>query len=918
MEWYQTSIAAVARQFETNSENGLSSEEAQRRLERLGPNRLEESKKKPLIEKIIEQFKDPLVIILIVAAILSMFTGDKVESLLIIAIVVLNALLSIYQEGKAEDAVAALQKMSSPNAQVIRGGKVISIKSDQLVPGDLVILETGSIVPADLRLISSSNLQIDESSFTGESVAVEKDAEAIYTKERGIGDRSNFAYSSTIVTYGHGRGLVTATGKETEIGKIASTIQSYEEEPTPLQKKLAVLSGQLGKLILAISVVVALLGLIAGNEIMEIIMTSISLAVAAIPEGMTAVVTIVLAIGMNRMAQRHAIVKKLLSVETLGTTTVICSDKTGTLTQNEMTVTRIFNNGKVYEVSGTGYAANGEISFGGKPVSGSEDENLRIMLAIAVCDNDAKISEEDGVYNCLGDPTEGALLTMASKAGLNPERLHEEIPRLDEIPFDSTRKMMTTFNSNFFKGKISSFTKGAPDIIISNCDYALLDGKVVEFTPELKNRALDINNEFARSALRCLAYGYRIWDELPEKKSMNSENVERGMIFAGLTGMIDPPRPEVKDAIAKTKSAGIKTLMITGDYLETALAIGRELGIAESYEETIVGAQLNGKTLEEMQEIVKQKKVFARVSPENKVQIVDALKANGEIVAMTGDGVNDAPAIKKADIGISMGITGTDVAKNTAEVILTDDNFATIVGAVEEGRIIFANIKKFINFLLSCNVGEVLVIAVAMIIDIIMIASGSANSFPVPLSPIMLLWLNLVTDSLPALALGMEPGEPDIMKHHPRNPNEPIIDKEMMRSIIVQAIAIGAATLGAFSIGYYYFGRGMEPEQMLAQGRTLAFATLILAELFRAMAARSNRYPLKQIGWFTNKYIIGSILVGIALLLLVIYVPVMRNLFDIAFMGPKEWLPVLILSIVPFAATEVYESFTTHEEEEAA
>ncbi len=914
MEWYQKLPATIAREFETNMDSGLSSEEAQKRIERLGPNRLEESKKKPLSEKIIEQFKDPLVIILIVAALLSMFTGDKVESLLIIAIVALNAMLSIYQEGKAEDAVAALQKMSSPNAQVIRGGKVISIKSDQLVPGDLVILETGAIVPADLRLISSSNLQIDESSFTGESVAVEKDAEAVYNKIRGIGDRANYAYSSTIVTYGHGRGLVTATGKDTEIGKIATTIQSYEQDPTPLQKKLAVFSKQLGKLIIGVSIVVAILGLIAGNEFMEIVMTAISLAVAAIPEGMTAVVTIVLAIGMNRMAQRHAIVKKLLSVETLGTTTVICSDKTGTLTQNEMTVTKIFNSGKVYEVSGTGYAANGEISFEGKPISASEDKNLRTMLMIAVSDNDAKISEEDGVYSCLGDPTEGALLTMASKAGLDPERMHAELPRLDEIPFDSIRKMMTTFNANFFEGKIASFTKGAPDIIIANCDYALIDGEIVEFSMELKDRALDINNEFARSALRCLAYGYKLWDELPEKKAMSSENVERGMIFAGLTGMIDPPRPEVKDAIAKTKSAGITTLMITGDYLETALAIGRELGIAESYEQTIMGAQLNGKSLEEMQQIVREKKIFARVSPENKVQIVDALKANGEIVAMTGDGVNDAPAIKKADIGISMGITGTDVAKNTAEVILTDDNFATIVAAVEEGRIIFANIKKFINFLLSCNVGEVLVIAVAMIIDILMIAAGSPNSFPVPLSPIMLLWLNLVTDSFPALALGMEPGEPDIMKHRPRNPNEPIIDKDMLHSIIVQAVAIAAVTLGAFALGYYYFGKGTDPEQMLAQGRTLAFATLILAELFRAMAARSNRYPLKQIGWFTNKYIIASIFIGAALLLLVIYIPIMRNLFDIAFMGPKEWLPVLILSIVPFAAAEVYESFTTHED----
>ena len=910
MNWYQESVQEVEKALSTQAAQGLSPAEAQARLEKYGPNKLSESKKKPFIEKLIDQFKDPLVIILIVASIFSMFTGDMVEAIMIIAIVILNAALSIYQEGKAEDSVAALQEMSSPNAKVVREGRSTEVKSEDLVPGDVVLLETGDIVPADLRLFESSNLQIDESSFTGESVAAEKDAATSYTDEVGIGDRANYAYSSTIVTYGHGKGIVTDTGHETEIGKIASTIESFEEEATPLQRKLNVLSGQLGKLIIGVAIFVGILGFIAGNEITDIIMTAISLAVAAIPEGMTAVVTIVLSIGMNRMAERNAIVKKLLSVETLGTTTVICSDKTGTLTQNEMTVTKIFTDDEVLEVSGTGYAPEGEITREGQSLDAGEHEVLRTMVTIAASANDAEITEHEGNYDCLGDPTEGALLTMAAKAHVDIQGLADRIPRLAEIPFDSDRKMMTTFNEGFFEGKVASFTKGAPDIIIEKSNRVLLNGEVREFTPDLKEKALAMNTDFASQALRCLGYAYRTWDSLPAKEDQTSDTVEKDMIFVGLTGMIDPPRPEVKAAIAETKSAGITTIMITGDYLETAYAIGKDLGICQDRSQAMMGRELNDKTPEEVQEIVKTTRIFARVSPENKVQIVEALKANGEITAMTGDGVNDAPAIKRADIGIAMGITGTDVAKNTANVILTDDNFATIVNAVEEGRTIYSNIKKFISFLLSCNVGEVIVIAVAMIIDICLIFSNSGHQFPTPLSPIMLLWLNLVTDSLPALALGMEPGEPDIMNVPPRDPKEAIIDAKMKRSIIVQAVAIAVATLASFAIGYYYFGQGLTGAEKLAEGRTMCFSTLILAELFRAMAARSDTYTMSQIGWFSNKSMIYAILVGVALLLIVLYIPQLRALFDVSFMTLKEWVPTLILSIIPFAATEVYEGMS--------
>lgn len=926
MEWYKLSVPELEKELSTDSERGLTADESAKRLEQHGLNKLDDAKKKPFIEKLADQFKDPMVIILIIAAILSAITGEVVETAIILSIVVVNAIMSIIQEGKAEDSVAALQSMSSPNAKVIRGGTPMTVKSTELVPGDLVVLETGDIVPADMRLIFTSNMKIDEASFTGESVAVEKDAKAIYAEEKGIGDRDNYAYSSTIVTYGHGRGIVTETGKNTEIGKIATTIAAFDDEETPLQKKLGVLSKQLGILVIIVAVFIFILGLIAQDPILDIFMTAISLAVAAIPEGMTAVVTIVLSMGMNRMARRNAIVKKLLSVETLGTTTVICSDKTGTLTQNEMTVTGAYVDGKVLEVTGSGYSPVGEILLDGQPVVLPENETLRTMVSIAALANDARIIDENGNYQCIGDPTEGALITMAMKGGETRETLNERYPRLDEIPFDSDRKMMSTFHKNYIPGKIVSFTKGAPDLVIGSCDRILLDGKVVPFTDELREKALAQNSAFAQRALRCLAYAYRVFDEIPAKEDQTPENIENGMIFAGLTGMIDPPRPEAKAAIQECKSAGITTIMITGDYLETAYAIGHELGIADHPDQAIMGRELNDMTPEQIQEVVRTKRIFARVSPENKVQIVTALKANGEIAAMTGDGVNDAPAIKRADIGISMGITGTDVAKNTADVILTDDNFATIVNAVEEGRIIYSNIKKFVSFLLSCNVGEVIVIAAAMIIDLILIFTGHGD-YPTPLSPIMLLWLNLVTDSFPALALGVEPGEKDIMQQPPRDPQEAIVDKTMKHSIIVQACAIGVATLTAFSVGFYIFGADAKAAAMaanqfanldpveaakqyaniqLSEGRTMAFTTLILAELLRAFAVRSDKYTVYQLGFFSNPSMIKAISVAVLLLLIVLYVPFLATLFDISHMSLKEWAITLPMALIPFLSAESY------------
>lgn len=900
MNWYGKKPKEIESELETSIEKGLTSQQAEERIEKYGENKLSESKKKPFYKKLLEQLLDPMVLILIVAAVLSSLAGDLIETIIIIAIVILNATMSLIQEGKAEDSVAALQKMSSPDAKVLRDGNKTFIKSDRLVPGDIVYLETGDIVPADLRLIESSNLQIDESSLTGESVPVNKDYSVNYDEEVQIGDRKNYCYSSTIVTYGRAVGVVTETGHGTEIGHIATKIQSYENEQTPLQEKLNKLSKILGILVIAISILVFVIGLLRPDmDILESLMTAVSLSVAAIPEGLAAVVTIVLSIGMNRMAKKNAIVKKLLAVETLGTTTVICSDKTGTLTQNEMTVTKAFANGKEYDVDGTGYDPNGHIAYKEEEISIQDELEMNNLVHACMLNNDSKLIVEEGVYGIVGDPTEGALISFGEKTKLKQEDLNQQFPRIAELPFDSTRKMMTTFHENYYPDAYVAFTKGAPDIIIDRCKYILKDGQVVDFTDDLKKETMEMNSRFAKSALRVLAYAFNRHDSLPDQ--LESDNIEKDLIFIGLTGMIDPPRPEVREAIKECKSAGILPIMITGDYLDTALAIAKDLGIAEDDDQAMMGKDLSRLSEEEIREIVKHKRVFARVSPENKVQIVTALKDNGEIAAMTGDGVNDAPAIKKADIGIAMGITGTDVAKNTADVILTDDNFATIVEAVEEGRIIYSNIKKFVSFLLSCNMGEVIVMLVAML-------AGA----PVPLTVIQLLWLNLVTDSFPALALGVEQGEKDIMSEKPRNPGESILDKEMRNSIIVQSIAIGVATLGAFFLGQHYFFP-IDPSMneaaklhALNGARTMAFVTLVFAELLRAFSVRSNKYTVKELGLFTNMHLVKAVLLAVVLMVVILYIPALEVIFETVNLGVKEWIAVLLLAFVPFTASEVH------------
>ena len=754
-----------------------------------------------------------------------------------------------------------------------------------------MILEAGNYVPADLRLVESVNLKIEEASLTGESVPVEKNAEIVFNNDVPLGDRSNSAFMSTVVTYGRGKGIVVETGMNTEIGLIAEMLESYEEESTPLQKKLAELGKILGIASLAICGIVFILGLIRGVPILEMFMTAVSLAVAAIPEGLPAIVTIVLALGMQRMVKRHSIIKKLHAVETLGSTTVICSDKTGTLTQNEMTAQKVFVNGNVYSISGEGYKTQGEFTLNGKTIDPLADPDLKMLLTIGALCNDAKLEESgsDGDKTCriIGDPTEGCLVVGAAKACMCLEELNKSRPRLQEIPFDSDRKRMTTFHP-YEDGYIACI-KGAPDVMLNLSNRILKNGEILDLTEADREQILEINHEMASQALRVLAFAFKLENELP--KDPKPEEVEKDMIFVGLVGMIDPARPEAKEAIEICKQAGIRPVMITGDYKDTAEAIARDLGMLDETSKVLTGTDLDAMSDEELVAVADQVSVYARVSPVHKLRIVEAIKQNNHIVAMTGDGVNDAPALKKADIGVAMGITGTDVAKETADMILTDDNFASIVAAVEEGRVIYANIRKFIFFLLSCNIAEILIIFVAMLVGL-----------PIPLKPIQLLWLNLLTDAFPALALGMEAKEPDIMEKPPRNPNEPIMDHRMKVQIAIQSIFMTMAVLGVFTFA-------LNTSSNLQVAQTYAFATLIFSELLRAYTSRSETLSVFKIGVFSNKYMVGGTFISFLLLLLVIYVPALREIFDTVKLSIYDWDIIVLFGMIPFIAEEFSKIF---------
>ncbi len=901
-KWHDQPVESVVNNLQTSSLQGLSTEEAKARLEKYGPNELIERPPTPLWQMFLEQFNNFLVIILLVSSIVSFFLGEYVEAGAIMAIVVLNAVLGVVQESKAEEALAALKKMAAPHAQIIRDGSFATIPARELVPGDLVILEAGNYVPADLRLVESVNLRIDEAALTGESVPVEKRADVVLDREIPLGDRRNTAYMGTLVTYGRGRGAVVSTGMRTEFGLIAEMIQTYEEEPTPLQIKLDQLGKWLGWACLAICGVVFVVGLLYGVGFLHMFLTAISLAIAAVPEGLPAVVTICLALGMQEMIRRHALLRRLPAVETLGSATAICSDKTGTLTQNKMMAVRIYAAGQFLSVSGEGYEPDGEFRRNGQPVDPQQAPALRRLLRAGLLCNDAYLetsgtaADAPRTWRLVGDPTEGALVVAAAKAGLWKHEVETRYPRVAEVPFDSERKRMTTIHrvNDQETASYVAYVKGAPDIVLELCDYIDENGQVSPLTAEKRAEILRANESMADEALRVLGVAYRPLPQVAEAPNTNermgelTRNVERELTFMGLIGMIDPARPEVKPAIALARRAGIKTAMVTGDYKNTAMAIARDLNLLTPGGKVLTGAELDGLSDEQFARVVDDVQIYARVSPQHKVRIVEAFKARGHVVAMTGDGVNDAPALKRANIGVAMGITGTDVSKETADMVLTDDNYASIVSAVEEGRIIYSNIRKFVYYLLSCNLGEIMVIFLAML-----------GNWGIPLTPIQLLWLNLLTDGAPALALGLEKGDPGIMERPPRPPKEPIINHEMVWGIFIQTLAITGATLAAFLIGKRWFGGQIEGAQ------TMAFVTLSTSELFRAYTSRSERYSVFQIGVFSNKYMQMAVAASIVLLLAVIYVPFLDPIFNTTFMGLKEWAVMLPLIFIPSAAAEI-------------
>ncbi len=874
-QYFSQTASDSARDLQVDLSAGLSSQEAAKRIQEYGANRLEGGKEKSLLQMALEQLKDFLVIILMVAAIISIGLGEALEGIVILAIVILNTCLGVYQENKASNALKALREMASPHAKVLRGGQVVEIASSEVVPGDVVVLDAGDYIPADLRLIESVNLKIDEAALTGESVPVEKDAKAILPEDASLGDRINCAYMGTVITYGRGKGIITETGMKTQMGNIANMLNESEDEATPLQKKLDSLGKTLGIVCLAICGIIFLLGWWHGDDLFESFMNAVALAVAAIPEGLTVVVTVVLAMGMQKMVKVNAIIKRLSAVETLGSTTVICSDKTGTLTQNKMTIQRIYDGKELYEVSGTGYSPVGDIT----DASGSKstDAVRKILEGILLC-NDAIY--DPGKEMIVGDPTEGAMVVLAHKAGIVKGELEAKYPRLQEIPFDSDRKLMSTFHS--IGGKTIMYTKGAPDELLRRCISIDLGGKVEAITDEKRQEILSVNQNFAESALRVIGSAYREMSAVDT--SFESEN---DLIFTGLVGMIDPPREEAKAAIDVCKKAGIQVKMITGDHKITATAIGRQLGIVEGEAVAVEGRAISEMDDSQLRECVKTTNVFARVSPEHKVRLVDAVRANGNIAAMTGDGVNDAPSLKHADIGIAMGITGTDVSKEAADMILTDDNFASIVKAVSEGRTIYSNIRKVVGFLLSCNIGEILVIFLAMV-----------GNLPVPLVAIQLLAINLITDAFPAFALGMEKEEAGVMNRPPRDPAEPIVDRKMSIAVGIQSVFLAVGTLGSFLYGLYVHND-------LEVARTCAFLTLVLGELLRAYSARSEKTSVFRMKVFENSYLNKCVLFSVIFLIATIYVPFLNPVFSTVPLILDEIVVAFVLAFIPMLGGEL-------------
>lgn len=867
--WYTLSTKEVEKQMQTNIEFGLNEKQVEDKQNKFGLNKLEEKKKESIVIKFIKQFNDFMIIILIIASIISAVvarlegSNDYFDSIIIIAIVVFNAIMGLVQEAKAEKSLEALKKMTAPTCRVKRNGKISTIKSEQIVPGDIVLLEAGNYVPADCRLISSSNLKIEESSLTGETVPVLKEANSIFKEKTALGDMVNMAFSTTIVVNGHGEAIVTDIGMNTKVGKIAKMIITNEAPETPIQKKLGEVGKSLGIACLGICILIFVIGLLKKIEPIEMFMTSVGLAVAAIPEGLPAIVTIMLSIGVTKMARKNSIIRKLPAVETLGSSSVICSDKTGTLTQNKMQVTKIAN-------------INGETN---------DKEYIKWLMGMATMCTDVEISKENGKMELTGEPTEKAIVSKALDEGKNKNELYNVMKRVKDIPFDSSRKMMTTIHK--MPNGYRVITKGAPDVLLKRCNKVYDNGNVTTLDYSKTKLIENQNNKMADEALRVLAIAYLDIPNLPSR--IDTETVEKNLIFIGLIGMIDPPREGVKEAVATCKKAGIKTVMITGDHIITAKAIAKDLGILRGSDLAITGEELDKIPQAVLQRNIMNYSVFARVTPEHKVRIVKAYQSTGAVVAMTGDGVNDAPALKNADIGIAMGKNGTDVAKNAADMVLTDDNFVTIVEAVKQGRNIFDNIKKAVHFLIATNIGEIVTIFLGLVLGL-----------KSPLLAIQLLWINLVTDSLPAIALGLEKPEADIMDKKPRGSKKGIFADGLWQRIITEGTMLGILTLVAFSVGNYLYD--------IEVGRTMAFVSLGLLELVHSFNIKSEESIFK-VGLFENKYLMGAFILGVILQIVVVVIPSVAEVFKLVPLTQVQWMYTFGISILPLVIMEIQKAF---------
>ncbi len=877
--WFLKSIEEVLKELDVDPAAGLSEDEAKARLIKYGPNKLHGKKKKTILQLFFAQLKDALIYVLFGAVVITLFLGEYIDAIIILLVIIINAVLGVAQEVKAGKAIEALQKMSSPKALVKRNGEVKEIISENVVPGDILIFDTGRFIAADLRLIESANLQIEESALTGESVPSDKNAKQILSNPlTPLGDRANSAFLSTLVTYGRGVGVVAETGMRTEVGKIADIIDIGEEAPTPLEIRLDELGKTLGKLAVGVCIVIFVIGLIQGRNLTEMFLTAVSLAVASIPEGLAAIVAVVLSIGVTSMSKRNAIIKRLPAVETLGSVNIVCSDKTGTLTQNKMTVTKYFN------------LTEGEVTVERENGNDTADDAKLLAKAMILC-SDATYEHGKGT----GDPTEIALLILGDNLGLDRKNLNETNKRVGEFSFESDRKLMSTLSEE--NTKLTVYTKGAIDNLIKICTYVLENGKVISISDAHKRQFSDATEKMSGQALRTLAAAYKPVDFIIIPSEM-----EKDLTLLGLVGMIDPPREEVKLSIQKAKNAGITTIMITGDHKNTAYAIANDLGIAERKDQVITGEEIDNCSDEEFSNNIINYRVFARVSPQHKVKIVRAYKSHGNIVSMTGDGVNDAPSLNSADIGVAMGITGTDVAKGASDMILADDNFSTIISAIEQGRNIYNNIKKSVLFLITCNLGEI----VAMFVPIL-------AGLPAPLIATQLLWINLLTDSLPAVALGMDPGDPDVMKEKPRPPKESFFAQGAAVRALAGGILIGALTIFAFWYGFYDQGYSpfddSVPENILGYARTMAFMTLISCQLCYSLAFRNRIKSIFRIGLFSNKYLIGAIAAGLLLQLIVIGIPAMQDAFKLQMLNFSGWMNVIFLGLFPLLLNELYKIF---------